>query len=233
MSTYSKIRKIVKGNIGNFSSAGALRPTCVYLSELAYWKPSSIIKYMEELNPVKYNIYHKDGTQAIFVEFDDIVYVAFSGINLRQWDDIKITLRFWKTEFLNTKVHNGFSRSMDRISDNIIKDLREARGKKVVYTGHSLGGAMATLMSMLHKPDEAYVFGSPPVSSGAVYMSYFRNIDFYNIVHRLDYIQWLPPKLFGYFHVGKRVVYSGPERLMDSHDLIEYIKTVMNEHDGS
>lgn len=227
MTTITKIANIVYDNINDVKDESFYKIAAAHFSNLVYHKPKTIKKNLDKLNAVKSNLYIKDGTQALFAEFNDFAIVSFSGISLKQSDDIKITLRFWKSPFLNTRVHNGFARSMDRVSDDIITDLRSVpRHKKIIYTGHSLGGAMATLMAMMEKPHKMIVFGTPSVSYGKEYREYFRGIDHDNFMHRWDFVTYLPPVFLFYRHVGRKHRIKGPG-LKHSHYMTEYMKSMI------
>ena len=100
--------------------------------------------------------------------------------------------------------HRGFSRAFGRVSDEIASAILEVdEGVPVYMTGHSLGGALATIAAKLNPHDNVaacYTFGSPRVGSGD-YDVHIK-IPVYRIVNGSDLVARIPWATFGYTHVG-------------------------------
>lgn len=60
------------------------------------------------------------------------------------------------------KFHRGFATALKPLWKELEADVREV-APSAVFTGHSLGGAMATLAATLVRPDSPITFGSPRV----------------------------------------------------------------------
>lgn len=78
-----------------------------------------------------------------------------------------------------------------------------ADARRIWLTGHSLGGALATLAAQacraLALPAVAYTFGSPRVGTRVFAASY--DVPHYRIVHGRDGVARVPP--WGYCHIGE------------------------------
>jgi predicted lipase len=124
------------------------------------------------------------------------------------------------------KVHTGFLNMLEWIEDKLHssdywqKFIRDtySKNKKINIIGHSLGGALATIVSIHYlnlyeslNQDNIYVytFGSPRVGNLNFSMYFEKNIkNTYRIVNRYDIIPHLPPNIKfldhfpEYIHVG-------------------------------
>jgi len=112
------------------------------------------------------------------------------------------------------KVHYGFIQAYSSVRDAILKMVRDSSQRKVLVTGHSLGGALAVLaaldvrQSVPDKQVSCYTFGSPKVGDPA-FADYYSNLvpDTFRIVNDADIIPTIPPA--GYAHVG-RLIHLAP-----------------------
>ena len=126
----------------------------------------------------------------------DYVVVAFRGTDdLQTWFDFNLDLAStdWPT---GGKVHSGFKEAFDHIWGDIEVALPD--GVPVVYTGHSLGGALATLAASHRSPLRTYTFGSPRVGDGDFARTIERDA-FFRVVNNQDIVTQVP---VGLLHVG-------------------------------
>ena len=138
---------------------------------------------------------------------DDAAYLVFRGTKLDHHteDLFQRTLQAWlanldfaQVEEQGAMVHRGYVRELDCVSDRLLEMARDHAigGKPVYVTGHSAGGALATLAARrLHAAGApvraAVVFSAPRVGDRRFAASY--PIPLLRIEHRHDLIPHLPP----------------------------------------
>src|SRR3954468_25068953 len=61
------------------------------------------------------------------------------------------------------RVDGGFAAALEQAWPRISIALDKAPEGRIIYTGHSLGGALTVLASSRRKPSRAYTFGAPRV----------------------------------------------------------------------
>ncbi|KAK4266253.1 hypothetical protein QN277_027203 [Acacia crassicarpa] len=179
--------------------------------------------------------------------------VAFRGTEQAKWKDLMTDLMLapaglnperiggdFKQE---VQVHSGFLTAYDSVRTRIISlirlaigytdDLSEPLHKWHVYvTGHSLGGALATLLALelssnqLVKKGAIYVtmynFGSPRVGNKKFAEVYNEKIkDSWRVVNHRDIIPTVP-RLMGYCHVAQPV-YLAPGDFRNAMESMEIL----------
>ncbi|HYF37424.1 MAG TPA: lipase family protein, partial [Prosthecobacter sp.] len=173
------------------------------------------------------------GTQFLAVENEEVLIVAFRGTRLEEmvvpflkapgvapnWADVAIDARFLPKKIApDVFVHQGFHEAYLAI-DAPFADLvtAAARDDKPVWlTGHSLGGALATLAAYHHqkKIHGLYTFGSPRVGNAGFVKSLSEGLtNIWRFVHHRDVIPALPPEgppgTRRYVHAGRAKWISG------------------------
>ncbi|KAI9078782.1 hypothetical protein K1719_039240 [Acacia pycnantha] len=179
--------------------------------------------------------------------------VAFRGTEQAKWKDLLTDLMLapaglnperiggdFKQE---VQVHSGFLTAYDSVRTRIISLIRlaigytddhsEAPHKWHVYvTGHSLGGALATLLALelssnqLVKKGAIYVtmynFGSPRVGNKNFAEVYNEKVkDSWRVVNHRDIIPTVP-RLMGYCHVAQPI-YLAPGDLRNAMESMEIL----------
>ena len=168
----------------DFNKTEALR--YAKLSQLAYQPYSKVIQELPKYNLVaEMQIYDQSTDTNGFIASDDVsVVVVFRGT--ASWKNILTDLWFVKSRIdPDDKVcaHKGFVTAMNTVYKSIEAKLMPYLGKKKLFvTGHSLGGALATLLTYRisraynsSKPIQ-YVYGCPPVGDIAL-DTYFNGMD--------------------------------------------------------
>jgi hypothetical protein len=212
-----------------FSSTFAYDETiskqCVDLSQAAYsvsslddWNcitcdPSLKLEYIVE----------EEGSRAIqgFDPTTNTIFTSFRGSsNINNWmENIQIKQISPYTN-QSIKIEKGFYKAYNFIKPQLIENLGIMRNKyktkQLLITGHSLGAAMATLMTydiltLFTEYEVKYLvnFGSPRVGNLDFVDSYNSyNITSYRITHHYDMIPHLPEELFDYLHIPNEIWYN-------------------------
>ena len=110
------------------------------------------------------------------------IIVAFRGSsNIKNWIDDFDFFQIPYTKCVGCLMHNGFYLGYLTISHTMKSQIQlllsKYRGSSIYVTGHSLGGALATIAALDIKhtydvPIKVYTFGQPRVGNG-LYSKYF------------------------------------------------------------
>ncbi len=139
-----------------------------------------------------------DGTQAILVDFKDHVVLGFRGTEATSIKDIKADAKAVSMACpTGGKIHKGFYEAYGVVESKIQNRLNEKdiTLKPLFITGHSLGGALATIAAkrLVHKGgiSACYTFGSPRVGDEE-WVSQMKT-PLYRLVNAADCVTMLPP----------------------------------------
>ncbi len=154
--------------------------------------------------------------QAAVVEHKDFLCIAFRGTDeLKDWLD---NINAFSIDVLFGEFHRGFWRSVEDIwepADSKCRELQEQKKRPIFFTGHSLGGAMATIAAAKYihedKPfTSVYTFGQPRAMSRKTARIF--NVECKSRFHRFhnnnDIVTRVPARLMGYSHVGSYLYIS-------------------------
>lgn len=152
----------------------------------------------------------KNSAQAILVEHDDFFCLAFRGTDSKEdWLD---NLNVFPEKVLFGQFHRGFWNSVEDVWAPLFQrymELRLERKRPLFLTGHSLGGAMATVAAakLIHWDwpfTSVYTFGQPRSMTTATARIF--NTEAKGKVFRFqnnnDLVTRAPARLMGYSHVG-------------------------------
>lgn len=180
------------------------------LSMIAYFPPDQATIAANKLGFTEIDFFNNDGSQAYaFANHKDIV-IACRGTEADEWNDLKadINAAHALAETVG-RVHRGFKKEVDDLWPFLEKKL-ETNTKNLWFTGHSLGGAMATicagrcLFSKINSsPMQIQTFGSPRVGNKR-YINHAQ-IDYIRWVNNNDIVTRSPPVWMGYRHTGKEI----------------------------
>jgi triacylglycerol lipase len=185
------------------------------LSQLAYCDPKLAEKQARAWGFTKFEWIDdpKSDTQVMVVANDRLSVVAFRGSS--SVEDFKNDALIAKTEAHGGGVHSGFHRALSSTWPAIDRALEKIGGDKpVLFTGHSLGGGLATLAASAHaerggRVEGVYLYGCPRVGDARFVAAYNARLGDKTFLHvnDEDIVTRLPPGLFGYAEVGneKRV----------------------------
>lgn len=201
-------------------------------------------------------------TQAFVAENEDLALVVFRGTESDHrvgeefdfehiFNDIQTDARFKPSAFGpgGGRVHTGFREALDAVWPALAAHLSAlADGQRTFwFTGHSLGGALATLALArgAELPGFAahgiYTFGSPLVGD-ADFKRHFDavlrkfGIEYYRFVNNRDIVPLVPPELiltgvpprtFRYGHVGTLKFIDGDGRISDGLGVLERVTNLL------
>jgi len=180
------------------------------LSKLVYSSDEKYVKKRAKslgFGVVEY--YNSDGAQAYrFSSREDIVIVC-RGTEPTCFNDIRADLRAYpvRSEAIS-RVHLGFKQEVDDIWPRVREDIKNKKKKNLWFAGHSLGGAMATIMASrcyhdkkLADPVEIYTYGSPRVGWPG-YVTSLGPMTHHRWVNNNDVVTRVPFWILGYRHHG-------------------------------
>ncbi len=137
-------------------------------------------------------------------------------------------LKFRRADEGAARVHRGFLQELDKLWPVGLQARLERLEVPVWATGHSLGGAMATIAGLRHRFTDVVTFGEPRV--GRRVAAGFKAEGHTRYVHGQDPVPNLPPDWwpFNYQHHGKEIAIlaaQGPDPLTD-HAIVYYAETL-------
>lgn len=172
------------------------------LIDLVGYDPQEEQKALEEeLGTLRMRLvatFDRDGTQAILVSNNRILGLAFRGTEATSLKDIKADAKANITKCDTPgNIHAGFKEAFKKVELLIQNKLNEDefQNMPLFITGHSLGGALATIAAkkLSHKGGIAacYTFGAPRVGDD----EWITNIEtpIYRLVNAADCVTMLPP----------------------------------------
>lgn len=208
---------------------------CARFSQIIY-QDFLKLKGFPDRSPELINLPETDTQCAIFNDSEnDNIYIVFRGSDRRtDWD---LNLSFeqrvfeFKKEVIQGQIiqqqekvypysggsksgalmHNGFTTAYLSVRDQIHESLKQRTASRVTATGHSLGGALATLCAVDVQYNfgdrfqvDSYTYGSPRVGNDGFQESYNKRVpETFRFVYGMDVVPALPRVWQGYRHVDK------------------------------
>jgi len=176
-------------------------------------------------------------------QHDDLVYgtysdetyffIAFKGSS--NVSDFITNIKFIQKDDsfgIPGEIHGGFYNVLENRFHDIVNMMRGHETKKIIITGHSLGGALATILFsyfLVHHPSiqsNLYTFGSPRVGDKAFSTFVSESNRATRIVNRGDLVAMIP--VFDYFHHDQKKSIGKTWWLpsIKSHMISEYLKNL-------
>ena len=180
------------------------------VSRISYLQPHAVDVYIPRLGMRLEHFADRDGAQAyIFGSPSDMV-VACRGTEPNDWNDVKADVNALMVVAETVgRVHRGFKREVDDLWPQL-EELIADEKRALWFTGHSLGGAMATISAgrcfLAHipaTPKGVYTFGAPRVGTKRYINSV--DVDLTRWVNNNDIVPRVPPTWMGYRHTGRRI----------------------------
>ncbi|MCP4433289.1 MAG: lipase family protein [Gammaproteobacteria bacterium] len=169
----------------------------------------------------------KESTQVLVMTESDATWIAFRGTEAKL-KDITADAKIRKEVTDIGEIHRGFNDAYMLVNDDIIVLAKEAKdaGNKLYITGHSLGGALATVAALYFNlnglsPDKVITFGCPRVLSKETAEKVNSNHKqlFCRVVNNNDVVTRVPPRTLDYSHIGELWYYRESGELVMDNDL--------------
>jgi triacylglycerol lipase len=180
------------------------------ISRISYLQPHAVDAYIPRLGLRLEAFADRDGAQAYVFGSDTDIVVACRGTEPNDWNDVKADVNALMVLAETAgRVHRGFKREVDDLWPEI-EEIIATDPRTLWFTGHSLGGAMATISAgrcfLAHipaTPRAIYTFGAPRVGT----KRYINNVvvDLTRWVNNNDIVPRVPPTWLGYRHTGTRL----------------------------
>jgi len=170
----------------------------------------------------------QSSAEAILVEHKHYWCFSFRGTDeILDWKD---NVDFFPARALFGEFHRGFLASTDDVWETLYPHYRErhkedrerGNARPVFLTGHSLGGAMATVAAakLIHADQpftSAYTFGQPramTLDTARIFNVEARQ-RFHRFQNNCDIVTRLPARVMGYSHVGSCLYIAQGGRIHD------------------
>ena len=183
------------------------------MSQLAYQSfekdPGALGLFVSKLGSGQFKLVEKfsvKGTQAFLAHNDKYAVLAFRGTE-SDWRDVQADIRAKREVTDQGKIHSGFYQAYGLVSGSIKDKLPEVKDFPLYITGHSLGGALATVATQDLEQSgfkdqiaACYTFGSPRVGNA----DFDKNIKspVYRVINFVDIVTFVPLLTMGFIHVG-------------------------------
>lgn len=178
------------------------------------------------LNYIRF--FNRSSTQCFIAANDRFAIIAFRGSEIwkrgepfdpgRIVADLATNIDVRLTEWnRGGRVHHGFKTALDEVWDELYSEIEmlQVRGLKLWITGHSLGGALATLAAdRLPEVQGVYTFGSPRVGDDQFQATY--RPKGFRVVNGRDIVARVPPK-GPFYHVGALIPIDSQGRVQYRH----------------
>lgn len=145
----------------------------------------------------------------------------------------------------NVRFHRGFMAAYFSVRDRLREEVAKHPKSTIIVTGHSLGGAVATIAALdvqynltqhTSQPLNLYTFGAPRVGNPALVNSFRQRVpQSYRFVYGWDVVTRVPRTWQGYEHVpqeqrlGSRWTWQIFSRRIRDHAIVKYIEALEKE----
>ncbi|RUO45811.1 lipase [Pseudidiomarina aquimaris] len=196
LSTANKLESILERTSSSKLSFEKIRQLVSAFAYDSEEEKESLIADLNELKAELLETFDSNGSQAILIRTSRFLVLSFRGTEATSWRDIKSdAYAVLKSCETGGKVHSGFDAAFNVIERDIINALEKFPNLPLFITGHSLGGALATIAAkrLTHKGGNAacYTFGSPRVADDHWLMTMKTPI--YRVVNASDSVTMVPP----------------------------------------
>ncbi len=205
------------------------------LSMLSYVREKEItISHLNQIGFKHVTILDKNGTYAIIANDEKHTIIAFRGTEAGDKMDFLTDVKIGTTNFgKKGSAHQGFVEALTQVQAELDAFLQSHHKPKTMHlwiTGHSMGGALATLYSVENaklRPN-TYTLGTPRTVGQAI-SEMPLEFPFFRIVNDNDIVPKLLPKPF-YAHIGTTIFISSEAKILVNPPALEKWKSHLNGH---
>lgn len=117
------------------------------------------------------------------------------------------------------KVHGGFVRAFSRVVAPLELAIHEKPARRILFAGHSLGGALALLAGSQFPAHGLYTFGCPRAGNPSFARTVMARTEIYRVVYDQDIVTTIPYRIdflneLSYKHAGRTVHLRPHEELL-------------------
>jgi pimeloyl-ACP methyl ester carboxylesterase len=185
----------------------------VELSAAAYRDRQGAQAAAEALGLTGFRWFSAQSTQAFTATDADHLHVAFRGTEANPIDWSR-NARFQPVAGEFGRIHSGFGSGVEEVWQDVLATIA-GTGKPAVFTGHSLGGALATLAALRadragHPVAAVYTYGQPRVGHLDFSRAFSERLDdrTFRSINHVDLVTRVPLLFQGYRHVGQRIYFD-------------------------
>jgi pimeloyl-ACP methyl ester carboxylesterase len=176
---------------------------------------------------------------------DKVWTVAVRGTELEDWRDLvddvdlRLTHIYWAE---SARGHTGFLRHFDRLQSSLLSSVLKLpldAIERVVFTGHSLGGATAYLAAFFFLdvlramgytgPVEVRTFGAPKIGDEGLRLwcaQRFEAVNVVSYVNSCDAVPKVPPEMAENWS-SRTVTFKTEESVLVAHHMSRYLHDVI------
>lgn len=187
-------------------------------AKIAYASEMEACDFGKREGYASYEFLDHQGAQCHIFGSDEELILAFRGTERGKDGDFWASLNLRKHKLPSNfigKIHKGYYREYLALHETLLQKFSESsfitedllQNRKVYFTGHSLGGALATIAHRDLYPgtgNELITFGSPRVGD----KNFARDdigVPHRRVVNSNDTICYLPPSFIGFAHHGQKI----------------------------
>lgn len=191
--------------------------TLAEISDIAYASPVFAAESYEKLGlPQCFPIFDMSMVGCV-VAVEDVAVVVFRGTDFNEWSDWGVNKAVREASTDHGGIHGGFDRAYSGLSPQTDEILDRLAPKRLWITGHSLGGALATVCAYRvesrgdHRVTGLITFGQPMVAKLdlAEHLDELFDNRYGWFVNGKDFVPKTPP---GYEPAGSMVELNGTLR---------------------